>query len=195
MKAILSKEDFINAAASIKVEPAMLEAVSVVESRGNGFLQDGSPIILFERHKFYAFTNGKFAKTHPDICNKTPGGYGTVASQHARLQRAAALDRNAALQSASWGKFQLMGFNYKLCGFADLQSFINAMYESEVAQLAAFINFLKNTTYKGKSLVYYLQIKDFASFAAGYNGKNYAINQYDKKIKSNYIALTPKYKK
>ena len=47
------------------------------------------------------------------------------------MGEAAHLNRIAALKSASWGKFQLMGFNYKLCGFNSLQAFVNAMYKNE----------------------------------------------------------------
>jgi hypothetical protein len=74
-----------------------------------------------------------------------------------------------------------MGFNYKLAGFTVIQDFINAMYKSEAFQLMAFINFIKNTGLKKP-----LQEKDWVAFAKGYNGRNYAKNNYDVKIQKAY---------
>ncbi|NJM92326.1 MAG: N-acetylmuramidase family protein [Rhodospirillaceae bacterium] len=69
------------------------------------------PKILFERHIFHQRTNGKFDATHPDISHPKWGEYGKASAQYDRLGRAMALDRQAALESASWGLPQVMGFN------------------------------------------------------------------------------------
>ena len=104
MKNKLTEQDFKNAAKELNCEIAAIKAVAEVESKSDGFLPTDEPVILFERHIFSKLTKGLFDKSHPNISNPTPGGYGTVSQQHKRLQAAVALDRNAALMSASWGE-------------------------------------------------------------------------------------------
>src|SRR5688572_3325692 len=97
-----------DAAKKLGCEVAAVRAVIDVESRG-GFLSDGRPKILFERHYFSRLTKRKFDASHPGVSNGQWGGYGAGgAHQYDRLNQAAALDRDAALHSASWGLFQIM---------------------------------------------------------------------------------------
>jgi L-rhamnose isomerase len=177
----LKELDILKASDILGVEPAVLKAVSDVEAPFGGFHASGEPRILFERHKFHAFTNGKFSESNPGVSNSKPGGYLGGVKEHDRLREAVGLNRIEALKSASWGKYQIMGFNYKLAGFTVIQDFINAMYKSEAFQLMAFINFIKNTGLKKP-----LQDKDWVAFAKGYNGRNYAKNNYDVKIQKAY---------
>ena len=55
------------------------------------------------------------------------------------------------------------------------------MSDSEDQQLLAMGNFLKNT-----QLADPLRAHDWASFARGYNGPNYAINRYDVRLNDEY---------
>lgn len=184
MKQILPEVDFATAAGQLSCPVAAIKAVCAVEAPRGGFMADGQPRILFERHHFSKLTGGKFDKSHPHISNRTPGGYGGEAAQHVRLSEAAALDREAALKSASWGKFQIMGSNYEACGFGSLQSFINAMYQSEARHLDAFIGFVK----ANPGMLKALRAQDWAEFARRYNGPNYAINKYDTKLDAAFRA-------
>lgn len=182
MKAKLTHSDFQRAARELGCEVAAVKAVCEVEAPKGGFLPDGQVTILFERHKFYQFTKGAFVKSHPVLCNPKAGGYGSGGQlQHTKLAAATKLNRTAALLSCSWGKFQIMGYNYRLAGFKSLQAFINAMHESEGRQLDAFIQFVKNS-----GLADELKRKDWTGFALGYNGRKYYINQYDKKMAAAY---------
>ena len=180
-KPVLINQDFIDAAAILNCSVAAIKAVAEVESSGGGFLSTGEPKILFERHIFSSRTKRMFDKSNPGVSNPTPGGYGLVSIQHKRLQEAVALDRNAALRSASWGKFQIMGFNYALAGFNSLQEFITAMYQSERQHLIAFINFIKHTALDDE-----LRELRWADFARKYNGPQYAKNKYDTKLNAAY---------
>src|SRR5262245_19137235 len=100
-------------------------AVMSVESRGFGFLSDRRPKILFERHIFHGRTGGKFSAKHSDISNPNAGRYGTGgAHQYVRLEKAINLDRTAALESASWGVGQVMGFDVSDAGFPDVQTMV-----------------------------------------------------------------------
>ena len=100
----LDQEGLADVIDRLRVHAAELWAVLNVETRGCGFLPDRRPMILSERHIFSRETQHRFDNSNPDISNQQPGGYGAGgAAQYDRLQRAAALDRTAALRSASWG--------------------------------------------------------------------------------------------
>ena len=182
MKPVLTQPDFERAAAALSCEVAAIKAVCAVEAPKGGFLPDGRPTILFERHQFSKRTGRRFDTAHPDISNPKPGGYLGGAPEHGRLERAAKLDRDAALMSASWGKFQIMALNFASAGHATLQSFINAMYESEGAQLDAFVAFILANPAIAKAI----RGKDWTAFARGYNGPNFSINAYDVKLAASY---------
>ena len=159
------------------VEPPVLLAVLAVESKSCGYLPDRRPIILFERHYFHRLTEGRFSAGHPDISNPVAGGYLGGEREYPRLIKAAELDRAAALQSASWGAGQIMGANFKACGFGDVESMVAAMMESEDAQLLAVSGFLRS-----KKLVTALQAHDWAAVARTYNGAAFAKNKYDVRL-------------
>jgi len=154
--------------------------VLAVETSGCGYLPDLRPQILYERHIFHRLTQGKYRDDN--ISNLEPGGYGASgAHQYDRLALAIAKDRTAALQSCSWGIGQIMGEHYALAGFADVEQMVAAMSASEDQQLAAMANFLVNSR-----LNVPLQAHDWASFARGYNGANYAINRYDIRLNGEF---------
>jgi hypothetical protein len=156
-----------------------LWAVLKVETSGCGFLPDRRPKILFERHCFHKLTRGRFDTVAPGVSDPTPGGYGTAGEhQYTRLERAMALDRDAALQSTSWGLGQVMGFNAQAVGFGSADALALACAESEDRQVAAMAAFIRH-----QRLDRYLKRADWASFARGYNGPAFARNQYDVKLR------------
>lgn len=178
----ITEANYRNAASVLGCEVAAIKAVAEVESRGEGFLPDGRPTILFERHWFHKLTNGRWSDKHPTISARKAGGYGPAGEyQHDRLALAASLNRNAALKSASWGRFQIMGFNFDDAGYPSVQAFINAMYAAEANHLMAFVNFVKSN-----NLADELRRLDWKEFARVYNGKNYKINKYDTKMAAAY---------
>src|SRR5262245_45531080 len=100
----LTQKSLDAAAAIVDINNIAMWAVIQIESSGAGYLPDRRPKILFERHKFHRATGGRFDNSHPDISNRKQGGYGAGgAHQYERLEEALALDRDAALSSASWG--------------------------------------------------------------------------------------------
>ena len=151
-----------------------------MEARGAGFLGDGRPKILFERHKFCKYTRGRFNGDHPDISGPA-GNYKGGAREYDRLKEALALDREAALMSTSWGKFQIMGFNHQICGFDDVEDFVAAMVESDDRHLEAFVGFVESN-----KLDRHLRSHDWAKFARRYNGPQYRKNAYDTKMARAY---------
>lgn len=164
------------AASKIGCQVAAVRTVITVESSG-GFLADGRPKILFERHYFSRLTKCKFDAANPDVANPKTGGYKGGAAEYDRLAKAIKLDRDAALRSASWGAFQIMGDNCKACGFADVESYVKAMVSGEPAQLDAFVGFIKKSGLDDE-----LVRRDWTAFARGYNGPGYRANKYDEKL-------------
>lgn len=185
----LTDEQIKQQAKSLGIDVAALKAVIEVECKGSGFNDDGTPVILYERHVFYQrlrainwITKSKeWRKQYPDLCNPTPGGYGKYSEQHGKLERAAKLNRDVALESCSWGLGQVMGYHWKSLGYKDLQTFINAMYKDESSQLEAMCRYIQVN-----KLIDALKRKDWKAFARGYNGPAYAKNQYDVKLANAY---------
>ena len=144
-KALPLKEgDFERAAERIGCEVAAIKAVAGIESGGrNGFLEDGRPKILFESRWFHKLTDGIYDESQPDVSTaKWLRNYRGGAGEYDRLNEAAALDRQAALKSASWGKFQILGVNHKHCQFDDVEAYVKSQADSEGAHLDAFVSFV-----------------------------------------------------
>jgi hypothetical protein len=184
----LTAQDYATAAAALNCEVAAIQAVASVETGTQGaFDAKGRPTILFERHYFSNLTGHIYDKKHPDISNPVAGGYGYFSEQYSRLDRAALLDEDAALQSASWGAFQIMGAHYDSLGFDTVKQFVVEMQRSEVAQLGIFVKFIL----ADPQLLKAIRAKDWATFAAAYNGGGYKKNNYDTKLKQAYDKYQP----
>ena len=117
----LDKKSYDAAASLLGTDVATIKAVATVETSGKAFDELGRPRILFERHYFHSLTQGRHDRLHPDISSPHAGGYGKFSIQYTKLEKAYGLDPEAALQSASWGRFQIMGKNFQTAGFASVQ--------------------------------------------------------------------------
>jgi hypothetical protein len=180
----LGPQDIPRAATILGVSAAKIGAVMDVESRGRGFHPETQrPIILFEPHVFSRLTDHKFDAAHPDLSYPEWGTLPYPATQgqrYAQLQAAMDLASSAALGSASWGMFQIMGFNSAAAGFESVESMVRAMCQSEGEHLAAFARFIGGNPVMLKAL----RAGDWAGFARAYNGKSFAQHGYDQKLKS-----------
>lgn len=180
----LSMADLIRAANTLGVPLSAVRAVNEVESRGMGFLPDGRPVVLFERHVMYrqlaaaGHDADALARRYPNLVNVQRGGYAGGAGEHMRMASACQIDQSSALASASWGLFQIMGFHWERLGFANVDDFAAAMRLSEAAQLDAFVRFVETDT----ALLRALRAKQWATFARLYNGPAYKENLYDVKL-------------
>jgi hypothetical protein len=177
------------------IETACLRAVIEVECKGSGFNDEGTPVILFERHvmRQRLIANKRdidlslISAERPDLCSKFTGAYGLYSAQHERLNAAAQYHRDSALESASWGIGQVMGYHWQALGYPSLQTFINAMYKDEASQLDAMCRYIKVN-----NLINALKNKDWKAFARGYNGAAYAKNSYDVKLGNAYKKWSAK---
>jgi peptidoglycan hydrolase-like protein with peptidoglycan-binding domain len=180
----LNREGLSAAAAHVGVDPVILWSVLVVETTGCGFLPDRRPKILFERHKFREFTNGRFDRSHPGISGPS-GGYQGGMAEYERLAEAIACDRRAALESASWGLGQIMGFNAKAAGFRDAEDMVAQMLRGENEQLLGMARFIRT-----RRIHTALQRRDWREFASGYNGSEYWRHGYHEKLAAEHTRLS-----
>jgi hypothetical protein len=187
----LTENDFQSAASALGtgVSVAIIRAFSEVESGGkSGFGPNGLPIIAFEGHIFRKLTKKKFDKTYPLSSYKYLKKAGPEWQQNNKdqavawetLNQAMKLDCDAALQSCSWGMFQVMGFNFKSCGYKNVDDFVSAMKAGERGQLNAFVGYCKSKL----GLTQALANRDFANMARLFNGDDFG--NYDKLIEKHY---------
>lgn len=196
--ALLKHSNLADAAARLGVEIAAIIAVNEVESLGAGFLDNGKPKILYERHIMYrqlatprfpdedaaaltAHAN-QLATAQPNLVNPKAGGYAGGTAEHQRLANARLIDDTCALESASWGAFQVMGYHAVRLGYSSVQDFVARMARNESEQFEAFVRYVEADA----NLLRALRGKKWAAFAKGYNGADYARNLYDVKLERAY---------
>jgi hypothetical protein len=179
----LTHTDVEMAAKALGVNAAKIWTVWDVEASANPFI-DGRPTILFEPHVFSRLTDHKFDASDPDISSRKWNKKLYAGSQMGRynqLLKATALDADAGLSAASYGGFQILGSNFKVCGYDSPWDFVYSQSRGEKEQLLAFIGFVT-----GNGLKSALQKGDWAAFAKGYNGSAYRENKYDEKLAAAY---------
>lgn len=164
------RQDLIDwAATELSAEVAAVAAVLAVESGGQASLASGRAVVRFEGATFRKLTDARFDASHPHLSMKSwrdnnshvRGG----EAEWGRIDEAAALDRDAAYKSASYGSAQIMGFNFQTAGYPDVHAFVADMNKGQQGQIRAFVNFIK-----GMGLDQALRAKDWRSFARRYNG-------------------------
>ncbi|EJS6255049.1 DUF3380 domain-containing protein [Escherichia coli] len=190
----LTESDLIDAANDLGVDLASVKAVNQVESRGTGFTKSGKIKTLFERHIMYKKLMAKFGQAranamghmYPTLVSPSAGGYTGGDAELDRLHAAINIDEDCAYESASYGLFQIMGFNCQVCGYTNAKEMFNDFLTGERAHLMAFVKFIKADA----KLWQALKDKNWSEFARRYNGPAYAKNQYDKKLAAAYKSFS-----
>ena len=197
----LSEKDLIDFSKKYNLELASVKAVNEVESSGKGFLVNGKPKILFEGHVFWQQLKNRginpeslLNSNNKDVLYKkwTKAFYQGGVKEYDRLNKAIAIKndpkvKEAALASASWGCFQIMGYHAISLGYASVQVFVDKMYLHEREHLNAFGKFLEVN-----KIITYLQNKNWPKVAEKYNGPDYRVNKYDEKLKKAYEKYSKK---
>ncbi|POA97147.1 peptidoglycan-binding protein [Chromobacterium sinusclupearum] len=182
----LGEADLQDAAERLGVAVSVVKAINAVESRGSGFLADGRPVILLERHVAYQRAGkqaNSLAAQYPALCNQARGGYAGGAAEWARFTSLAIIGgEQLAIESCSWGAFQIMGYHWQRLGYVGACEWRLAMESGEPAQLDAFVRFILAEP----ALLKALQAKKWADVARLYNGPAYKENLYDAKLQAAY---------
>ena len=109
--------------------------------------------------------------------------YASVAGSYKRLVKAYQLDQNAALESCSWGAFQIMGEYWSIMKYASVKEFTRAISRSPKEQIKAFVRYIEHVNPRVKK---HLKSHNWAGAAAAYNGPDYRNNNYDVKLEAAY---------
>ncbi|RIV20525.1 DUF3380 domain-containing protein [Fibrisoma montanum] len=171
MSKLLTLDDFKSAARLLRTGVAEVRTLAAVESNGLGFLRDGRVVIRFEGHIFRKLTGGRYDRSYPTLSHPYDPTYPYnkgVARDYARLRQAMELAPEAAMKACSWGMFQIMGFNHRVCGYGSIHQFVDAMKESEGKQLDAVCQFLISNRLDDD-----LREHRWPDLALGYNGTNF----------------------
>ncbi|MBN3519142.1 N-acetylmuramidase family protein [Algoriphagus lutimaris] len=191
----LGEQDLMQFAQQYGLELSCVKAVNEVESSGRGFLINGMAKILFEGHVFWRQLEARGIDPselsnigNQDILYKkwTKKFYLSGTREYDRLEKAINLGpdpriKSAALSSASWGSFQIMGYHATKLGYPSVEVFVDEMQIHERNHLEAFGRYLK--TY---GCLQFLKEKNWAGFANCYNGSGFAENKYDVKLAAAY---------
>ena len=106
-------------------------------------------------------------------------------AEHDRLERAKHIHEEAALESASWGLFQIMGYHYENLNYPTIENFVSRMSRHERNHLEAFGRYVV-----ANNLVRYLKNLEWESFARRYNGSGYKKNKYHIKLAKAYAKYS-----
>ncbi|OQX98617.1 MAG: hypothetical protein B6I24_04855 [Bacteroidetes bacterium 4572_128] len=181
---------------AIDVDLATAIAVFSVESGGLGFRGD-KMIIRFEIHLFhrywgvhnekifnkhFKFSHNKKWKEHK-FCKNGDNVWTEYHRNQTKewevLEFARKLDNELAIKSISMGAPQIMGSNYKMIGYENVEKMFLNFNKNIKFHIFGFFDFLDKRMKKA------LKAKDFSKFASYYNGSGQA-NFYGKKIKEYY---------
>jgi hypothetical protein len=165
-------------AAEAGIPVAVLQAFRLTESGGR------SSAIRFEPHVFLR-KRSDLAGAVP--YTKSDRGYSMIRDEtnRAAFEHAFTLDPVAAVESTSWGLYQVLG------------GFLISIYGTPEKGVAAFDN--DSVTVSDRLVAAWFRANpraqkaanalDWPELARRYNGPNYAVHSYDKKLAANYDKM------
>lgn len=179
----LADEDLPRLGHGIGVGEDEIHAFLDVETSGGGFDSKGRPKALYEPHRAYALSQGaaRAELVRLGIAYPKWGTKPYPSDSYPRIVQAMAIDPRVALEATSWGLGQIMGSNHVAAGFESAAEMVAAFLDSEEAQLAAAVSFIRANHLDDE-----LRDHRWAAFAAGYNGPGYRRNAYDTKLAARY---------
>lgn len=186
----ITPQDINQIAARLGGTPRQVAAVAKVESAGGGWDDAGRLKCLYERH--YAWR--RLRVVIPFLSNPTPGGYTVDADKDnindswEKVADLAMRSPIAAFESASFGKFQIMGAHAS----ADPKRKDQVVYQGTAIDFAWWLTRSERNHYE--ALARFIEVNgltkafrslstdpsDCLAFARGYNGKGQ--KGYDRKL-------------
>ncbi len=176
-------------ASALGISSAAAAAVLKCESGGEGFHRtSGKMIIRFENHIFWDKWGKGNAGTFNDhfrygtsqrwtghqyraqSSDAWASFHGNQSKEWQVLELARGLDDTAALLSISMGAAQVMGFNHKTLGYANVQEMFESMSVSLPSQLDGMFAYIQAS----RTCMAGLKSGDYTQFARGYNGSGQA---------------------
>lgn len=167
-------------AEKIGVDPTILAATIIVESGGSGFV-NGNLKIRFEAHEFDRITNKAFTDSFSynrkkkwmdqKYFSEADNSWieihtGKQNNEYQALEFAKTKNLQKSYEAISMGMGQIMGYNFKKCGYSSAEEMYNDFSKGEGQQIKGMIKFITSSN----SMLVALQNKDFCSFVTQYNG-------------------------
>ncbi len=169
---MIKDKEYAKLAKDFNIDISSVKAIDFVESNGEGFdKKTGKIKIQFEPHYFKRLTkfiSGLWSTNKVDIQSKEWNAFNDAFK----------LNPDKAMESTSIGRMQVMGIHWKRLGFKNVGDMWDFAKISEANQLWLGLQFIATD----KRLYEALKNKDWKTVAFLYNGKNYFIKQYDKKL-------------
>jgi hypothetical protein len=174
---MITENEYKNLAKEFGISISKVKAIDSVESNGQGFDPVTHKIkIQFEPHYFKKITrlvSGVWSSNKVDAQSK----------EWQAFNDAFAKNPTAAMESTSIGRMQVMGVHWKRLGFKNVNQMWDFAKDSEANQLWLGLKFIETD----KNLFNAVQSWNTKKVAYYYNGKNYWIKGYDKKLESTEI--------
>lgn len=190
----LTRDEIIEKAVKLRVQPAVFLAVVDIEAAGEGYLSktDFRMKALFEAHVFSRFTNHRYDASHPNISSRSWNRslYKGGAREYDRIAEAANLDETAALRAVSWGLGQVLGMNYQMLDFRTPQEMVENFKQSEDNQFDGMIKFCEKS---GALSRLQRAIPDFVGFTRIYNGTG-QVTLYSGRLRGAYLKALQDFK-
>lgn len=161
-----------------------VQAVAKVESNGGGWNDQGQPKALYERH--YAWRRLRIKI--PFLSDPAPGGYTLDADRDGindsweKLADMAMRDPVVAFESASFGKFQIMGAHWKALNYTGPVEMAWSLRDSEANHYDMLSRFIVANNMLADLRRLSTNPADCVGFARKYNGPAFAKNQYHHKL-------------
>lgn len=185
--------DYVTLAREYGLDEAHVRAVVEVESAGKGSHSSGAVVALYEPHVAYRNTSGKtrdaLVRNKLAYADWRPGTY--PKSSYPRIDKCVDVvasvrgDEEAgvtiAALASSWGLGQMLGENYRLCGYSSAGEMVRDFAKGEKNQLRGMLEFIKNA-----GILDDLREGNWNVFARRYNGPRYATHNYHGRLKAAY---------
>lgn len=165
---MITENQYRNLALEFGISISKVKAIDFVESNGEGFdPKTGKIKIQFEPHWFKRFTN-KIIDNKVDVQSR----------EWEAFNEAYKINPIAAMESTSIGRMQVMGFHWKRLGFKSVGNMWDFAKDSEANQLWLGLKFIETDN----RLFQAVKNWDTKKVAYYYNGVNYGVKGYDKKL-------------
>lgn len=169
----IQPQDIVHFAARLGGTTKQVKAVAKVEGGGSAYNRQGQPLALFERHYVWR----RLKVIIPFLSNPSAGGYTIDADNDGlndsweKIADMAMRNPIVAFESASFGRFQIMGAWATKLGYANAIEFAYSMVNSERAHYEAFVRYIEVFGGKKKFQAISTDFRTNTPFAEFYNGK------------------------
>ena len=171
----LIENDYLELSTEFALSVPQIKAVVEVESGGRGFDDATGKILIqfepvwFKRKSPYT-PSGKWSVNKVDV----------QAKEWEAFNNAFTHNPEAAMEATSIGLMQVMGFHFKLLGFASVGDMWDFAKESEANQIRLGLRFIKSNPKMYKAL----KAGIWWQFAYYYNGEQYKKFKYHTRMKA-----------